>query len=217
VAVLLLVAPSAAFAVEVDRICWKSDVPDVCEVLEVAQGNVTYTGPGTRRLVLGEYAGAAQRFVPRTEAPIRDLRSARGWHIVVSAVLQKEDLPRLRIRFFGPDWSVRATKEALMMLEQVEIGRLFGETDEVLAFQSNEEHSYNSRTSVWLLPERGGPKELIESNAVLGRFSKGSNTARPGVWISRQSYDGLHSDTKGWVDEFWAWDPARRSLILEPR
>jgi len=141
----------------------------------------------------------------------------RGWHIVVSSALRKKDLPSLRIRFFGPEGSLRATKASLMMLEQAEIGRLFGETDDVLAIQSNEEHSYNSRTSVWLLPERGGPKQLIEANAVLGKFSKGSNTARPGIWISRQNYDGVHSDTKGWVDEFWARDPARKSLILEPR
>jgi hypothetical protein len=224
-AVLLLVATSTAFAVEVDRFCWKSHLPDektapsedVCHILEVEQGNVTYVEPGTRRLILGKYVSAAQRFVPRTEAPIRELLSARGWHIIVSSVLQKEDLPRLRIRFFGPDGSLRAIKETLMALEQVEIGRLFGGTDDGLAIQSNEEHSYNSRTSLWLLPERGGPKELIESNAVLGKFSKGANTARPGVWISRQSYDGLHSETKGWVDEFWEWNPVRKSLILEPR
>jgi hypothetical protein len=224
-AIFQLLAASTAFAVEMDRVCWKSFVPnpktalsdDVCEILGVERGKVTYVEPGNRRLVLGKYVGAAQRFVPRTEAPIRDLQSPRGWHIIVSSVLQKEDLPRLRVRFFGIDGDLRATEEVRMALEEIEIGRLFGGSDDILAIQSNEEHSYNSMTSVWLLPERGGPKELIEDQATLGRFSRGGNNARPGVLINRQTYDGVNSATKGWATEFWAWDPAKKSLTPEKK
>jgi hypothetical protein len=183
----------------------------------VEQGNVTYVEAGTRRLVLGKYVSEAQRFVPRTEAPIRDLRSPRGWHIVVSSVLQKEELPRLRVRFFGPDGSLRTTDEVLMTLEEIEIGRLFGGTDDVLAIQSNEEHSYNSMTSVWLLPERGEPKGLIEDHATLGKFSTGGNNTRPGVSIRSQTYDGVNSATKGWATELWVWDSAKKSLTLEKK
>jgi hypothetical protein len=94
-------------------------------------------------------------------------------------VLQKEDLPRLRVRLFGPEGDLRATNEVLMTLEEIEIGRLFGGTDDILAVQSNEEHSYNSMASVWLLPERGEPKELIEDHASLGKFARGGNNVRP--------------------------------------
>ena len=92
-----------------------------------------------------------------------------------------------------------------------------GGTDDLLVITSNEEHSYNSSTNIWLLPERGAPLSLIVVNATLGKFSKAGKHARPGVWLKRQSYDGVHAETKGWVDEFWVWDPANKSLTPEKK
>lgn len=186
----------------------------------MVRGSVTYTQAGFRSLVIGKYVGAAQSLVPRTEAPIRDLRSLRGWRIVVSSFLprDKESDARLRIRFFDPDAKLRSTDEALMALEEIEVGRLFGGTDDVAVIQSNEEHSYNSMLDMWLLPERDKPQKLINGlNATLGRFSEGDNGTAPGLWIRRQTYDGIHAETKGWIDQFWRWNPAKKSLTLEKR
>jgi hypothetical protein len=168
-----------------------------------------------RTLELGKYVPAAQHLVPRNEAPIRSLPSSRGWRIVISAFLDHANGfgSDLRLRFLGPDGNLRATDTVLMTLEQVETGRLFGGDDDILAVQSNEEHSYNSRTAIWLLPEHGAPKQLIDANATFGKFLKGSGT-RPGIWISRQTYDGVNAATKGWVDEFWVWDAKNKSLAL---
>jgi hypothetical protein len=225
VAIVQLLSVSNAVAAELDRVCWKSFAPDpktgieedVCEILTLEKGKVIYVEPGIRRPALGAYVRVAQRFVPGTEAPIRDLQSPRGWHIVVSSVLQKEDSPRLRVRFFGPDGNLRATGEVLMTLEGIEVGRLFGGTDDIFAIQSSEEHSYNSMISVWLLPERGEPHQLIEENATQGKFSKRGKGNRPGVWINRQTYDGVHAETKGWVGEFWIWDTEKKSLNREKK
>ena len=224
-AIIGLCAASAAVPGEVDRHCWKSFVPDpktgragdVCEILAVVRGSVTYTEPEIRSLVIGKYSSAAQRLVPRTEAPIRDLRSTGGWRIVVSSFLNREEEAgaMLRIRFFGPDGKQRDTADVSMTLEGVKVGRLFGGADDILAVQSNEEHAYNSMTDIWLLPRQGEPQQLIEMNATLGRFSGGGNGSRPGVWVSRQTYDGVHAETKGWVAEFWAWDPSEKSLAPE--
>jgi hypothetical protein len=103
-----LLMASAAVPGEVDRHCWKSPLPDskeeICQILAVDEGRVTFIEPGVRSLVIGKYVGAAQRFVPRTEAPIRDVRSPQGWHVVVSLFLaREEESAKLRIRFFGPD------------------------------------------------------------------------------------------------------------------
>jgi hypothetical protein len=104
-----------------------------------------------------------------------------------------------------------------MTLEGIGLGRLFGGTDDILAIQSNEEHSYNSMTDIWLLPERGEPRQLVEMNGTLGKFSRGSKGSRPGAWIRRQTYDGVHAQTKGWANEFWVWNPARKSLTVEKK
>lgn len=227
IAIFQLLAASPAVPGEVDRFCWRSFEPDpktgraedVCKILAVEHGSVTYTEPGLRSLVIGKYVGVAQRFFARTEAPIGDLRSPNGWHIVVGSFLPKDEKSgaMLHIRFLGPDGKPRGTEEALMTLEAIEVGHLFGGPDDILAIQSNEEHSYNSMLGIWVLPEHGNPQKLIEMNATLRRFSRGHNGARPGAWISRQTYDGAHAETKGWVDEFWVWDPARKSLVHEEK
>lgn len=37
-----------------------------------------------------------------------------------------------------------------------------GGNDEILAVTSNEEHAYNAQTEIWLLPEQGNPKVLLQ-------------------------------------------------------
>jgi len=201
---------------EIDRHCWNAGgAEDICQILTFDEGSVVYNELGFRRLVIGKYVSAAQRFVPRAEAPIRDLRSSHGWHIVVSAFLQREQGESgamLRIRFFGPRGEPRGKAEVLMTLEEAEVGELFGGGDDILAVQSNEEHSYNSTADIWLLPHQGKPIELLEMNATISKFSKTGERTPPGVWIKRQTYDGVHAETKGWVDEFWVWNPAKKRL-----
>jgi hypothetical protein len=205
-----LVAASAAVPGQIDSIC-----RDQCEILAVQEGTVRFIDqwPPTRNLDLGKYAPAAQRLVPRTEAPVRDLRSPRGWRVVASVYLDHdEDEILMHIRFFGPDGKLRTTSGVLSALEQTAIGNLFGGNDEVFAITSNEEHAYNAQTELWLLPERGDPKLLIEIQGVPQNFSGQAAGTVPGVMIARQTYDGVRSETKGTVQEFYAWEPKTKSL-----
>jgi hypothetical protein len=136
--VLPLLFASAATPHEVDRVCRNGN----CDVLTVQQGVVRLVDP-LRALDLGRYLPAAQHFVPRDEAPIRNLLSPRQWRIVISAFLDHtiNSEAGLRLRFFGSDGGLRATDDVLMAIEQVEEGRLFGGDDEIFGIQSNEEHS----------------------------------------------------------------------------
>ncbi len=52
-------------------------------------------------------------------------------------------------------------------------------------------------TGLWLLPRQSKPRQLIEMSATFGKFSNEGLGTPPGVWISRQTYDGVHSETKG--------------------
>jgi len=155
-------AVSAAVPGEVHRLC----LGQSCQVLAVQDGVVRFIEdrpPAPRNLVLGHYVSADQRLVPRTEAPIRDVRSPRGWRIVVSACFIRGEYPsKLRLRFFDPAGSMWVTHDILMTLEDVEVGRLFGDADEILAITSNEEHVYNAETEIWYLPEHGNPKQVLK-------------------------------------------------------
>ena len=209
----------AAVPGEIDRSCWKSPVAgsaeNVCQILTVDRDMVTFIEP-LRTIKLDRYVSVAQRFVPRTEAPIRDLRSPQGWRIVVSSFLNHaEKSAMLRVRFFDPDSHLRGKADLAMALEDIEVGRLFGGSDEIVAVQSNEEHSYNSQTDIWLLARQGAPRRLLTINATISKFSTGSNGAPPGVAIHRQTYDGIHAETKGWAEEFWVWDSANKSLTVQ--
>jgi hypothetical protein len=130
-----------------------------------------------RALSLGGYVEAVQMLVPSNEAPFRSDK----WQVVVSAFLYHSDEGEagLRIRFFGPDGKLRATDHLSMMLDMFELG------DILVAAQSNEEHSYNSRGDLWLLADDGRPKTHISANVTFGKFSAGPTN--PGVWLNRQT------------------------------
>ena len=107
-------------------------------------------------MILGNYAPAAQRLVPRTEAPVRDLRSSGGWRVVVRIYLNHDDDDFLaHVRFFVPDGRLRVTDDALEYLEETRIGTLFGGGDEIFAMTSNEEHAYNTQSDSMGIAEAG--------------------------------------------------------------
>ena len=48
---------------------------------------------------------------------------------------------------------------------------------------------------------------------LLGAFDVGAAGKAPGVTIGRQTYDGIHAETKGLVTEFHTWNRETKSLI----
>jgi hypothetical protein len=208
--ILIPVVTLWAVAGQVDVVC-----QHYCSVLEVRNGVVQFTD-GFRRINISRYVAEDQQLVPRTEAPTNDLRSQRGWRVVVSAVLDHQELrEKLRLRFFDPSGVLRLQHDVLMVLEHQQIGRLFGSADEVVAITSNEEHAYNSRTDVWFLPKQGDPKHVL---SVAGGFQALSDSREsPGLVVFRQTYDGVHSETKGFIREEYAWDTGSTVFRLHSR
>jgi hypothetical protein len=195
-----------------DKFCFR----DQCQFLTVRQGLVRFADfPAlSRDLVIGRYAQGYQRFVPAVEVPIRGARSPGGWLVVVSAFLDHaEGGQELRVRMYAPDGSKQGQSDIMSALEGLELGDVFGTADEVLAITSTEEHAYNVNTTIWLLQKAGGPRKLMDVPGVLIKAAKARDGARSGALIRRQTYDGEHAETKGWVEEFWAWDPIQKSLI----
>jgi hypothetical protein len=216
---IAFLAASAAAQGQVDRVCRA-----YCTMLSVQGGTVRFieqSPEAPRDIALGRYMQAEQHFVPRTEAPIRNLRSQRGWRIVISAFLhhdaENEGLPGVRLHFFDPSGMAEGTDDALMSVDQTEIGRLFGGSDEIFAITTSEEHAYNTQTKVFLLPETGRPKLLLAVGGDLRKFGNGAGNSPPGLTIARQTYDGVHSETKGTVPEFYAWNRETKSLELQKR
>jgi len=213
--VILIPLLTLSAAVEqVDIVCRQ-----YCSILEVKDGVVQLRDESSRaprRITIGRYVAEDQQFVPRTEAPTSDLRSLSGWRVVVSAVLDHQELGvRQRLRFFDSRGVLRLQYDALAVLEQQRIGRLFGGADEVLAVTSNEEHAYNARTDIWFLPEQGDPKQVLSVVGVFQTFRKESDS--PGVVLARQTYDGVDSKTKGFVREEYAWDAIAKVLRLRSK
>jgi len=216
-----VVAAAATVPGQIDRACFHGYLQDFCQSLALQQGLVRFVelDPALpRNLVIGPYVAQDQPLVPKTEAPIRDLRSPRGWHVVVSALLihRKEVInPRLRVRCFDPQGRLRATHDVLSRLDRAEIGSLFGRHDEIFALTSEEEHSYNDQTEIWFLPERGIPRLLLSIPGAFENFTSGAGGRVPGLTIARETYDGIHAETKGTVHEFYAWDRERKVLTLQ--
>lgn len=212
---LFQMALAAAIPGEVDRQCGAH-----CEILVVHDGTVQLIDewPPGRNLVLGRYAPAAEHLVPGTEAPVGDLRSKIGWRVVASIYLDHQQNEILtHLRFFTPTGALVATESALSLVEQAEIGSLFGGTDEMVAITSSEEHAYNGHTEIWFLPPIGVPKLVIDFPGTYKKFVKQVAAAKAGVIILREKYDGERAETKGRVEEFWQWNTEKKSLAVSTK
>jgi hypothetical protein len=208
--VFQLAAATVTAPGQIDSVC-----RGFCATLAVQDGAVRLVDlmPPTRNLVVGNYIRADQHLVPATEAPVRDLRSPRGWRVIVSAFLDHEDVAvRLRLRFFDPSGALREQGDLLSALVSAQIGTLF-DGDEIFGVTSMEEHAYNDQLEIWLLPESGKPRLLLE---LPGSFRAIVGSAL-GVTVERETYDGVNAETKGRVQEFWAWDPKTKALIRRGR
>src|ERR1700749_1607668 len=133
--ILQLVAAHVKAPGEIDSIC-----STYCQVLAVQQGQVRFIDfvPPSRNLLLGKYLPGDQHLVPKTEAPIRDLRSPQGWRVVVSAYMNHDqEAVLLRVRFFGRDGPSRGTIDAFAELESASRGTPFAGVEEICAITSN--------------------------------------------------------------------------------
>ncbi len=179
-----------------------------CEILALQQGSVKYLdrrAPATT-IVLGKYAASAKNLAPPTELPVSDLRTPRGWRVVVTAYLDhEEDDLMSHVWFFGPDGKLASRGEALSFIEEAKVGRL-ASVVEIYALTSVEEHAYNAQTTIWLLRQSGEPKAVLEISGMLAGLSDN------GVTVRRQTYDGVHAETKGTVAELYVWNAATESV-----
>jgi hypothetical protein len=213
IAFLSLQLAAASVTGQVDSQC-----KEHCQILAVQGGSVKLIDewPPGRTLILGKYIPAAQPFVPGTEAPVRSLRSSRGWRIVMSAYLDHgDDDILLHVRFFSPDGLLKTTWKSRPWLQGADIGRLFGTDDELVVFTTTEEHAYNDQTLVWLLAPQASPKLILDLPGTYKGSSRGGSGKPPGMTFSRETYDGVHSETKGIRDEFWKWDTQTKHLLME--
>lgn len=179
----ILALAAAAVTGQVDSVC-----RTYCQALAVQGGVVKYidqTPPSPRTLDIGKYLADPQKVLPLTEAPIRDLRSPRGWRVVASAFLHHDPdnagEPGVRLRFFDSHGTEQLTDDILESPDRISVNRPFGDGDEVLVVTSEEEHSYNVETELWLLPGSGKPKRLLWVRGAFESFSRGGQT--PGVSI----------------------------------
>jgi hypothetical protein len=213
--ILQLLAVPASVPGQIDIVCRPH-----CQVLAIQGGKVRLLdkGPLQRDLSLGQYAAPAQASVPRSEAPVTDLRTSRGWRLIASVYLDHQELEaRTHLRFISPDGRLRSTEDALEYIEVAKAGNYFGGTDEVFIVTSNEEHAYNDQTEVWYLPPRDKPKLLLEAPGSFERFINPKSEQHVGIVLARQGYDGVHAQTKGTQQELYSWNSIAKTLVRVTR
>lgn len=210
IAIFQLLAAQSTVPGQIDSICRGK-----CEFLAVQDSSVKLIDQWLNRsVVLGRYVASGQSLVGRTEAPVLDMGSSLGWRIVASDYLDhEEDEVGIHLRFFGPDGKLRETTDVLATIVQAKVAKLAGGNEEIFAVTSNEEHAYNARTEIWMLPEHGDPKRLLSLPGDFRGFI-GQELVR-GLRIARQTYNGVDAKTKGTVQEVYTWHPETRSLTPE--
>ena len=57
---------------------------------------------------------------------------------------------------------------------------------------------------------------MLDTPGVVDRVQLKEDGEEAGLWISRETYDGVHAETKGKKLEFWIWAEDRKTLALGP-
>jgi hypothetical protein len=140
--------------------------------------------------------------------------------VIASTYLDEYDDqgPFMRLRIFDPHGQLQQNYDGDHFLDDIEAGKLFGTSDVILSIQTGGARSYLQHTLIWLLPDAGKPKQLLEFRGALQRFQPtGSGlNGLPGVWTELETFDGVHAETRGRKPEFRAWDENQKALTLAP-
>lgn len=182
-----------------------------CSELAVEDGAVEFMSTGflAGRRTVGHYVANDQHLVRKGEAPILDLKSGTGWHLVVTAGFfygYSPIAPSLAAYLFDSHGTLWTRCNLHLRLESYSTGDLLGTGQEFFQITTAGEHTYVIGTSVWLLPYSGPPKLVVDAVGALDRIQTAAEERAPGLWIDTQTYDGVHSETKGWRLQFWRWD-----------
>jgi len=206
----------------VDRQCYQRD----CLTLVIENGKVLGQRSGgfsPGNLELGKYDVRGASLVSAKEAPVLYSKTRRGWVGLVAAYIPEEALlwPQLRLYIFDPQGHRTTTQDLYIRIgseaqPNFRIGALFNTNSEFLQVSTDGEHSYVVRTLIWLLPDKGAPRLLLDEPSLVNRVQQSSAGRRGGIWTQRETYDGVHAETKGSKSEFWAWDEDQKALQLVP-
>jgi len=211
-----LSAPCGSFGREIDRRCLQGH----CVILSIENGRVLARRTGgtfTGQTVVGTFAPAGTRFVPPSEAPILHSTMRSGWHVTVSAYLPEEfdyDAPELRVRILAPLGRQETVSDEYNLLGSFHIGSIFNTDSQFLQVCTTGARAYFARSRVWLLGQSGSPELLLDVPGWLAGIETPREGKPAGLWIDRDTYDGVNAETKGHKREFWIWEEGRKTFSL---
>lgn len=210
---VFLLAGCGCFGREIDRRCLQGD----CVVLNIEGRQVVArrTGEFSGKRTVGTIAPDGRPFLPPTEAPLRFANSPGGWRVILAAFLPQDfdyNAPELRLRILDPRNGRQTVVDDYNVLGSFHIGPIFETGNEFLQVSTSGPHAYITRTRVWLLPPDGSPNLLLDVPGTLIRIQTQTGAQPAGLWIDRETYDGVHAETKGRKREFWRWDASNKTL-----
>ncbi len=228
---LLLTVGSAlcASGQEMARSCQGPGARLPCWVLfveggEVRKGLLGSRGGITNASRVGPYIRELQALVSPREAPVTDIVAPSGWRVV--STLGFEGVYRLAgpihyLYLFSPDGRIQLKESADVVLERLEIGRLFDSASEFLLITNRGEVAISVMTEIWLL---GGdrymglgrsPQLVLDVNGKIAEVRKPGPGIKPGVVI-RYPIPGEGGHDDRWGIAIWEWDEADRSFRRTP-
>ena len=207
--------PLLLMGTEIDKKCDRGD----CMVLIVNNGDVQVqiTGEYRAKRTVGRFDVAVRNYVPNREAPIKHMMTNNGWLVIVTVALPEAfDIaaPSLRLHMLNASTGRKLATDAYNTLNTLSAGELFGTRSNLVLISSTGEHSYVVQTRMWLVPTEGSPRLLLDVTGLVKSIQTTARGSTPGVWIERQNYDGIHSETKSKSSEFWVWSEDQQALVL---
>jgi hypothetical protein len=165
--------------------------------------------PPRRAVVLGKYVPSLQSLVRPSEAPFLRVRSPAGWQMILTFGLQERFRlagPVFYIYFYDPGGVSQLRLEGDVHFEVAESGTFQGADTDVFIVSMRSEPGDSYTTKAWLLPRRGSPLLVLDTDGVFERLVTDQMT-KNGIWITTVIGQGTGQS------KFWRWDPATAKLV----
>jgi len=191
-----------------DRVCHPEIPRAPCAELRIESGRVIWDANApSEGADKGPYLAHLHALLAPREAPVRELRSDRGWRVIQTwgFTEPRSGLRRYYLYFFSPQGKLELKHDGNMNLATIEMGRLFRTETELLVTYGADSHTLSQTVDVWILPPQGAPKKAPLEGKILRSIEPGTAELLPGLWVENPILEGEWLRPVAWVPEFWEW------------
>lgn len=218
--ILLLVASLDPTAKVLAKSCSENSADCQLLVVDGKEIRLSYGDDPSKGAVVGPYLGALQPLVAPTEAPTQEIRSARGWRVIITRGFDTNHRMAgsiFYIYFVDPSGVVRKKAEGDLFLEDFKIGDVFGIEQEVFLVTMRGETGISYTTSAWTLPVKSDPRELLSADGQVETIRRADKGRPAAITLGCLAVAAVARADERWGSCIWEWRESKKVFVETSR